>query len=240
MERINLNGGWELQYGRQIEQASRMEQPEIPDAWTRVAAQVPGNVELDLVRAGLLPEQLEKGHNIYLLRELETMQWWYTKTFTWEAESGSSRHELVLEGVDTLASYWLNGVRIGQTENMLIPHRFDVTDKLQSGENQLVIGIDSTVLAAHEEPVEAGAWAMENNWESLSIRKAAHSFGWDIMPTYSGILFPGPTISRTNDSSFALGWADPRKDGAPPLRLISAESRPPGRPAWSLYCAQLN
>ena len=49
-----------------------------------IPARVPGNVELDLVRAGLLPEQLEKGHNIYLLRELETMQWWYTKNFTWE------------------------------------------------------------------------------------------------------------------------------------------------------------
>ncbi len=177
-----MNGEWELQYGRQVVRASGMEQPEIPDAWTRVSAQVPGNVELDLVRAGLLPEQLEKGHNIYLLRELETMQWWYTKTFTWEAESGADRYELVLEGADTIATYWLNGVQIGQTENMLIPHRIDVTDHLRSGENQLVIGIDSTVLAAQEEPVEAGAWAMENNWESLSIRKAAHGFGWDIMP----------------------------------------------------------
>ena len=159
-----------------------MEQPEIPGAWTRVSAQVPGNVELDLVGAGLLPEQLEKGHNIYLLRELETMQWWYTKTFTCEVESEPCRYELVLEGADTLATYWLNGVKIGRTENMLIPHRFDVTNHLRSGENRLVIGIDSTVLAAHEEPVEAGAWAMENNWESLSIRKAAHGFGWDIMP----------------------------------------------------------
>ena len=84
--------------------------------------------------------------------------------------------------MDTLATVWLNGQIIERLENMLIPHRIDLTGRLQPGENALVIGIDSTVLAARDRPVDPGEFAMENNWESLGIRKAAHGFGWDIMP----------------------------------------------------------
>ncbi|MDD2762460.1 MAG: hypothetical protein PHE83_00645 [Opitutaceae bacterium] len=182
MKRIDLDGAWTLQYGRQRKRAAQMESPEIPAEWKPIPARVPGNVELDLIRAGLLPGELERGNNIYELRKIETQQWWYLRTFTVPDQATSERCELVLEGVDTLATVWLNGGRIGTLENMLIPHRLDVTGRLRAGENNLVIGIDSVVLAAQERPVEAGQWAMENNWEALSIRKAAHGFGWDIMP----------------------------------------------------------
>ena len=179
--KLDLNGPWELRFGRQQKKASAMRQPEICADWKPMPARVPGNVELDLAREGFLPENLEQGNNIYALRRLETFQWWFSRTFT-VASVGIGRTELVLEGVDTLASVWLNGTRVGTLENMMIPHRLDVTGHLKKGENLLVIGIDSPVLEAQEHPVEAGEWAMENNWESLHIRKAAHTFGWDIMP----------------------------------------------------------
>jgi len=177
-----LNGEWTLQYGPQRKPSAQMDCPEIPPDWKRIPARVPGNVELDLVRAGELPADLERGHNIYKLRDLETHQWWYSRTFTAPALPPGTRCELVFQGVDTLASVWLNEKKIGRLENMLIPHRIDVTDFLCSGENRLAVGIDSTVLAAREIPVHPGEQAMENNWESLWIRKAPHMFGWDIMP----------------------------------------------------------
>ncbi len=182
MEPIDLNGAWTLRFGPQRKRTTRMEIPEIPAEWEEVLAQVPGNVELDLIRADLLPEELDRGNNIYRLLELEMHQWWYSRTFEVPEQVSTERCELILEGVDTLATVWLNEERIGMPENMLIPHRLDVTGRLRPGENTLVIGIDSTVLAARERPVEPGEWAMENNWDSLSIRKAAHGFGWDIMP----------------------------------------------------------
>jgi beta-mannosidase len=182
MNRIDLNGTWTLHFGPQYRRAVDMDHPGIANDWTQVPAHVPGNVELDLICAGLLPKDLQKGNNIYLLRELEAHQWWYSRHFEIPEEAVGNRYELVLEGVDTLATVWLNGQRIGVLENMLIPHRLDVTTSLRAGRNHLVVGIDSVVLAAREEAVEPGSFAMENNWESLSIRKAAHSFGWDIMP----------------------------------------------------------
>src|SRR5208283_2867129 len=120
MKRIDLNGSWTLQFGPQLKRAALMEVPEIPATWRRVEARVPGNVELELIREGLLPERLDLGNNIYRLREFEAHQWWYSRTFPVPGRSLGEPWELVLEGVDTLASVWLNGVKIGTLENMLI------------------------------------------------------------------------------------------------------------------------
>lgn len=179
---ICLNGEWTLRYGPQRVAATEMDSPDIPADWEALPARVPGNVELDLIRAGRLPADLDRGHNIYQLRELEKHQWWCSRTFETTRPNGDERVQLVLEGVDTLASVWLNGKRIGTLENMLIPHRLDVTDTLRDGANELVIGIDSPILAAMQHPIAPGEWAMDCNWESLHIRKAAHCYGWDIMP----------------------------------------------------------
>jgi beta-mannosidase len=177
----SLNGDWELRFGPQEKRACEMVQPEIPSNWIPIPAVVPGNVEMDLIRAGLLVEDLARGNNIYLLRKFEKYQWWYCRKLELR-ERAPGRTMLEFNGVDTLATVWINGHKIGVMENMLIPHRFDVTEVLKPGDNMIVIGIDSPVLAAQGQPIDACEWAMENNWESLSIRKAAHTFGWDIMP----------------------------------------------------------
>ncbi|MBK1877820.1 hypothetical protein JIN87_13160 [Pelagicoccus mobilis] len=182
MDRKHLDGSWKLQFGPQVNRASQSDTIQIPESFNGIAATVPGNVELDMIEAGLLPADLDHSHNVYKLRELETHQWWYSRSFEVSENEWDDSTELVFEGIDTLASVWLNGVKIAQLENMLIAHRVPVGALLRTGPNELVIAIDSTVLAAHEYEVEPGTWAMENNWESLHIRKAAHSFGWDIMP----------------------------------------------------------
>ncbi len=176
--RLDLGGAWTLQYGPDSPSA-----PGDPAALAaanlpRLPAVVPGNVELSLLEAGLVPP-LEVGNNIYRLRPWEHMQWWYSRRFTAPpAVPAGSRLELVFEGLDCLATIWLNGVAIGSADNMLIPHRFDVTAAVRAGENEIVVRLASAVRAgqAHcPDAVEAGG-------ESLSVRKAPHMYGWDIMP----------------------------------------------------------
>ena len=130
MRHIDLNGQWKLQYGKQEIPAMELDSPRIPQDFTMVDALVPGNVELDLMRAGHLPAQLERGNNIYDLRPLESYQWWYSRSFTIAAQDRGRAFELVLEGVDTLATIWLNGQRIATLQNMLIPHRVLMDDLL--------------------------------------------------------------------------------------------------------------
>ena len=45
---------------------------------------------------------------------------------------------LRFDGIDTLASVWLNGEKIGTAENMHRIYEFDVTDRLCSSKNELI------------------------------------------------------------------------------------------------------
>lgn len=146
-----------------------------------VSAEVPGNVELDLQRAGLLPDP-GVGQNIHLLREYETYEWWYRRDFTAEEAFSRGKVELRFHGVDCLATYWLNDTEIGRSDNMLIEHRFDVTGLLDAGQTYtLTVRLRSPIVEALGKTYDPSSFALPVNFEQLWIRKAAHSFGWDIM-----------------------------------------------------------
>jgi beta-mannosidase len=149
---------------------------------TPIPAAVPGNVELDLHRAGILPDPFV-GDNIRLLRPFEYHEWWYRREFNLPAEFASQRVELVFEGLDTFAAIWINGRLAGQSANMLIPHRFEVTGMLRAGEtNEIVLRLASAMAEAGRRTYDAGTLSWEHRWEGLYVRKAAHVWGWDILP----------------------------------------------------------
>ncbi|MEJ5251244.1 MAG: glycoside hydrolase family 2 [Chthonomonadetes bacterium] len=178
--RINLTGDWLLSYRPQQSQWVAPDEADFANM-PAVTAVVPGNVELDLMRAGILPD-LAVGNNIYRLREFETYEWWYRKRFTAPAVPTGHRAQIVFEGLDCLAHVWLNGVLVGEGTNALVPQRFDVTTALREGENELVVRIRSAVLEGRERvpaPLES---ALPCGFESLAVRKPPHCYGWDIMP----------------------------------------------------------
>lgn len=146
-----------------------------------VDANVPGNVELDLMRANILPD-LYFADNIKKAEYLERKDFVYVKDF--ELNFSDSRHrELVFEGVDTIAEYYLNGVKIGKSENAFAEYVFSVDNVLKSGVNRLVVHIFSSVNYAEKyeyTPLNIGIY--DGCYESLNIRKPASSFGWDILP----------------------------------------------------------
>ncbi|MCC7205205.1 MAG: hypothetical protein IT441_09005, partial [Phycisphaeraceae bacterium] len=76
---ISLNGSWQLFHGPQLPGAPTTPAGFVAEKWPAIPATVPGNVEIDLMAAGELPE-LSKGNNILLTRELETHRWWYRRT----------------------------------------------------------------------------------------------------------------------------------------------------------------
>lgn len=78
---ISLNGKWQLSYWKQPSAA--VTSPE-GMKWmnvSKIQAQVPGNVELDLLSAGLIKDPMI-GNNVNDLRPWEGYQWCYTKSFT--------------------------------------------------------------------------------------------------------------------------------------------------------------
>ena len=177
---LSLDGAWRLDYFPQPE-AGAVRTTAIP-AHRTVEATVPGNCELDLVRAGVLPEP-EIGLNALQFRPYEGYQWLYTKAF--ESRKPKGRAWLVFEGIDTLADVFLNGEKVGEAENMLIAHRFDVTDRLRAGENTVQVLIRSVMLDARDRTIGELGHTMTGGAEGEPYRKAGHMGGWDIFPRLS-------------------------------------------------------
>lgn len=201
----NLGGAWKLSYGPQGAERARTPAELTRLNWPEIPALVPGNVELDLQRAGVLPD-IMTGDSIYELRPFEAYQWWYRREFASPRLRPGERAELVFEGIDCLAAVFLNGTCIGEPQNMLIAHRYDITGQLHTDgrANELVVRIDSAVLAGRARQPEACEGAAGINWESLAIRKAPHMYGWDIMPrVVSAGLWRGVRIDILPPTRFA-------------------------------------
>lgn len=181
-----LNGKWKLYFAPTDEENIPSVNSLDSAGYSMIEATVPGNVELDLMNAGLLPKDIFKGDNILKTEEFETFDWWYQREFIApETISKEEKATLNFKGVDCLAEYYLNGEKLGESDNMFIAHKFDVTDKLLLGkENTLTVHISS--VATTLDNGERELLNLDSEWGIpkllVHLRKAPHMSGWDIMP----------------------------------------------------------
>jgi len=181
-EHISLNGKWDLYYGLYNEKSPSTPLELKDSQWPEIPATVPGNVELDLLAAGIVKNP-ETGNHIYDLRKYEAYQWWYVRDFETPRILPGERVEMVLDGLDCFGTIWVNNQLVGETRNMLIDHRFDITDLLKPGAvNTVYIRINPAVPEAQKYITgTVGNWALQRT-EYQHIRKASSMYGWDIMP----------------------------------------------------------
>lgn len=171
MKTISLNGVWQLKGKKQTSDN---------DNFIALAAEVPGCAQLDLAKNGYLPEDIFMGENVLKTEEFEDFEWWYEKSFI--APDEKKNIFLVFEGVDCIAEYFLNDTKIGESDNMFIAHEFKIDDFLNDGENILTVHIKSPIIEADKMDYPLKMLTTPQRIESKHIRKAAHSYGWDIMP----------------------------------------------------------
>lgn len=146
-------------------------------AGVSVPATVPGLVHTDLLDAGLIPDPfLDRNEN--LVTWIGSTDWEYRTAFPWSPD-GHDRHDLVFEGLDTVATVTLNGTVIAQTRNQHRTYRVDVAALLRDGENELVVRFDSPVAAADRASLDIGYRPHTYFHPFNAIRKAACNFGWD-------------------------------------------------------------
>ncbi|GHT22019.1 beta-mannosidase [Bacteroidia bacterium] len=216
---VSLNGKWELSYWEQPRKPVRT-----PDAMQQVTfktipATVPGNVELDLQAAGIIHDPMI-GNNVWEMRPYEGHQWCYSRTFPTPAVEDGQTVMLCFGGIDCLADIWLNGKLLASPENMLIEHRYDVTDLLdRQKDNKLQVIIRSAVLYSQEN-LRDGLGRKDVNGEGANLRKAPHSYGWDILPRLvSAGLWRDVSLQIMNpiyftDVFWVTNWADTAKKRA--------------------------
>ena len=166
---VSLNEGW------QFTQKNK-------DTWHE--AEVPGSVQRDLIRHGVLPNPYY-GTNENDVQWPEVEDWDFKKSFQVAAEQLKSDDAVIFfEGLDTHADVFLNGSRILQTQNMFVGHRVSVKNSLREGENDLYIRFYSPIERMDPARITTGYEYPADNDHSdqrLSVynRKAPYHFGWD-------------------------------------------------------------
>ena len=143
-------------------------------------AKVPGEIHLDLVRAGRMEEPLVS-LNAKKSRWPEKRSWWFVKTF--KASSAFLRHErqqLVFDGLDLYAQIFLNGQLLGESKNAFVPSVFDVGRRLKKN-NKLVVRLTSGEELVDDSLRLKGADRRKRqSFVGISrLRKPQFTYGWD-------------------------------------------------------------
>ncbi|ROS21563.1 beta-mannosidase [Rathayibacter sp. PhB127] len=155
-----------------------------------IPAAVPGCAHTDLLAAGLIAEPFD-GDNESAQQWIGSTIWRYRTSFEW-SEDGADRHDLVADGLDTVATIELNGTVVARTQNQHRGYRLPVDGLLVEGENVLVITFAAPVEEAEARSAEHGERPHVNHHPYNALRKSASNFGWDwgIDVATSGIWKP--------------------------------------------------
>ena len=182
MKIISLNGqDWKLIYVKNsvlVNSDSKYDTDILKSIGCEIPASVPGNLEIDLENAGKINDPFYADN--HRKRDCEYLHCFYTKEFDYDASLVSP--SIVFEGIDTVADIYLNKKLIGSSDNMLISHEFSVAGAIKNGKNTITVHIKPTVIEARKYTHTLSDSAFRYNSESLYMRKAPHSFSWDIMP----------------------------------------------------------
>lgn len=203
-------------------------------------ATVPGTFHLDLLRDGLIRDP-------YLdtveqdLRPLFDLDWRYRTELDEAPAQPGERIDLVLDGVDTLATISLAGRGIATTANMHRSYRFPLSDLSDAGSDAtdqpaprgtLEIDIASATRFAEAELDRYGELPNPYGTPFNHLRKMACSFGWDWGPDLrSAGLWKPVRIERWHTARLASVRPQTglRPDGTGTLRLdVDLERLAPG------------
>jgi beta-mannosidase len=167
-QKLDLGGAWTLtQADRKIS----------------VPALVPGIVQTDLVRAGLIPDPFIRD-NETKVQWVGEVPWSYSRNFIASSELLHRQHVILrCEGLDTLARIRVNGQEVARPNNMFRTWEFDLKRILRVGLNQIQVDFEpiEPFLKAHEnqdkfpgKPVQSHGWGY--------VRKPPFEQGWDFSP----------------------------------------------------------
>jgi len=207
------------------------------DGW--IPARVPGTVHEALLAAGRIPDPFY-GLNERDAQWVGEQDWLYRRAFDVDPsflEAGPVT--LCCDGLDTVATVWLNGERVLSADNMFVPWRVDVGASLRPGRNILAIVFESALRVGKAREAEWGARTVWNGDASrVYVRKAQYHYGWDWGPC---LLTAGPwrpirleaASARIVDAHCVVEVADDLRDAAVSIR-VTVEADPPDAGAGAL------
>lgn len=150
-------------------------------------ATVPGTIHTDLLDNKLIDDPFYSDNELKM-DWIPECDWQYQTKFDFKGDL-KNNIDLVFEGLDTISEIYLNGLKLGGTDNMFVQYRYKVKNILKANGNELKILFKSPIRYAADEENKYGRLPVALNSTRVYIRKAQYSFGWDWGPSFptSGI-----------------------------------------------------
>lgn len=175
------------------------------EGWCAVSA--PGDTYLALVAAGRLEHPFRGRAEAAADWVRHREWWWHTRVTIGAAQSGESV-ELVFEGLDTFADIYLDGAKIGSSENMFRALRLDIS-ATSPGEHDLAVCFHppAAIVGDREIPAWKNFHIFSKDGRAL-MRKAQFGWGWDWGPNLPtvGIWKPVRIERRRNAAVTGLNF----------------------------------
>lgn len=159
------------------------------DVSTWIPSKVPGTYFVDYVNAGIEKDP-DFGDNIYNVDEKKyNKEFWYRTEF--EVPAGFTKDKLWLnfKGVNKEGTFILNGELLGSVTGFMLRSVFDVSTKVKTGKNVLLVKTNVPDVRKSRQPT----WALDT-WANFAMPTYMASAGWDWMP-----YVPGLNCGITND-----------------------------------------
>jgi beta-mannosidase len=168
MRVVSLDGAWEFRKAGEA-------------VWR--SATVPGCNFTDLLAHGLIPDPFVADNETKVQWVAES-DWEYRRNF--EADTallGQDQVFLECDGLDTLATVFINSRKAGISNNMLRPWRFPIRKLIRAGRNEVRIRFASPALFCRKKSGFKGTPGVNDALPgSPFLRKAPCQFGWDWGP----------------------------------------------------------
>ena len=185
-----LDSGWQFHIAPKSAEAKS--HPEAAE-WREAA--IPGSVQTDLLKAGVIGDPFYRD-NEGRLQWIGLADWDYRLSFKVDSATLKRGHvELVFDGLDTFADVTLNGRKLLSADNMFRRWRVPVKGALRSGENKLEVHLHSPIARLLPWLLKQ-PYALPGEFDSAFgdepkgkqtanyIRKANYQYGWDWGPRY--------------------------------------------------------
>jgi len=209
---LDLNGHWKLidaEHGKG--RAKRLSSPERKTSkW--LTTEVPGDIHPTLRAAGRIPDPF-MGLNVRKCTWTGHREWWHRRDFKVPKSFKGDRIELVFDGIDTYGTVYVNGVKVGETSNMFLRYRFDVTEHVRPGEvNTVVVCVGATIPII--EARDTSKYFACFYTPRIFARKAQCQFSWDWAPHLPALgIWRGVRLEAISKGVIEEVYIQPRMTG---------------------------
>lgn len=129
----------------------------------------------------------------------------YLTTFNISSKERDKRYFLHFDGVKSAMYVWVNGMKVGYSQNSMSPAEFDITECVQSGENKLAVEVYRWSDGSYLE--DQDMWRFSGIFRSVGLWTRPHTFIRDysiiplLNPQYSeGDLHLNVLVENTSSS----------------------------------------